>query len=50
MIMGAIFETMNCSKADVRIVAFDCLWRVADLYYDCLDPFMGEAYNVCVIV
>jgi len=53
LIMDQIFSATECTNKDVRLVAFQCLVRVAELYYQVLDPYIPKAYEVrvfCLLV
>lgn len=44
LIMQEIFSATECTNKDVRLVAYQCLVRVAELYYGVIKPFVPRCY------
>lgn len=49
-LLNAIFSAAVCDEAKIRVVAFECVARVAELYYEYLGmgepPYMGALYDL----
>jgi importin subunit beta-1 len=46
MIMRTICESTQCTDVKVREKAFECIARVADLYYDKLTPYVDTLFQL----
>jgi hypothetical protein len=47
--MVMIFSSTQVKDLQVREAAYMCLSEVAGLYYEYLQPFMKELYQVCSV-
>lgn len=45
-IMKAVCETTQCAVVEVRIKAFECFARIADLYYDKLPAYISTIFQL----
>ena len=46
MIMRTVCESTQCTDMNVRIKAFECIARVADLYYDKLQSYVDTIFQL----
>ena len=46
MIMQTVCESTQCTDMKVREKAFECISRIADLYYDKLQPYVDSLFRL----
>ena len=49
-IMQTVCETTQAESKELRIAAFECIVRVAELYYDKLPSYMNALYQLSLQV
>lgn len=42
-IMEVVCETTQCADTQIRVAALQCLVKIMSLYYQYMEPYMGQA-------